>query len=1111
MSRARSVRRRRLAVAAGWLWVGACVSQSNLADFDLGGSLILGAASNIPLNGNDVGQVTVVLARPGGAPWAGIQVRAGLAGCTATPPLATSDAAGAASFTLVCDVAQSSEVAAAALVGGIETAVPAGLGLQFYSPSDRVRSVYPGTPLNLQVVVRDPLGELARDFDGWVHFTSSDAAATLPADTHLTAADQGARDFVGAIVLRSEGLQTVVATAQTGGAELARLQVSVSRGTGYAELRLDGPEAVAGEAIDAAVVGVHGDGSLDPNYAHQVRFIASDPQALLPSATTLGPQDAGLRRLVPGPVLFAAGPQSIGVIDQQTQRTQITGLRVLPAAMARLAVELPLQATAGEAVDLTLTAQDAYGNVASQWQGAVDLSADDANAQLPAQARFDAGDAGVHVIPMALVAERSGLLQVVAQVGAALGTGYLFVRPQAADALLLTLPSQVVAGDFLTPVVTAIDTFGNIAVDFAGPLSWSSRLPGSTLPVGVTMTPANGGEVQLVGSLQLTYAGADVVTVTGGTAAALAVQAPVSVAAGPPAAVHITTSATTPRAGVAEDIRVAVVDGWGNASPAFTGVVQLSCSDARATLPDGGTVTFAAGDAGSRIYPAGLTLFTAGAQTLQAAAGAWRSALQVQVVANAPAELQIANLPASAVITQPLSPQLRLVDAWNNTIVQASQPVELSVVPTGGVSLPAEVGVVGTTELTHQLSLASVGNYTLSAQAPALGLTAEVAIAGVHGCWTFGDAAAQGELLSQYGLPQLALDPVGWPQVVGFTRPYQPEVHVIGWDGASWQRYGASSLFYRGATDGRLRLDSQARAGVIWWMSDDSGIRFARRVGGAWVGLAGSDTTAIYPAVDGYTDVPAARGDFAFDGNDAPWLVVNAPQGGLWDLAVRRYDGSSWGAPAAGAYLGMPGVNLHPRVGFMTPSVPVVVWQSTGTGNNEILASQGVGLDAGGAWQGLVAAAPFDNVSQNSGTSSHPALALDANGRPWVVWQDDTSGAQQIYLRHHDGAAWSELGGSATGGGISNAAGAQLPDVAIDVNGLPVVVWWTADNVLMMRRWDGSGWAEEFGSASGGGVGSTSVNFFQSFPVASVAVGPDNHAIIAWDEAGPGMRVCSWR
>ncbi len=56
-----------------------------------------------------------------------------------------------------------------------------------------------------------------------------------------------------------------------------------------------------------------------------------------------------------------------------------------------------------------------------------------------------------------------------------------------------------------------------------------------------------------------------------------------------------------------------------------------------------------------------------------------------------------------------------------------------------------------------------------------------------------------------------------------------------------------------------------------------------------------------------------------------------------------------------------------------------------------------------------------------------------------------------------DGAGWRELGGSASGGGLSSTSGAsRVPTVATDAAGMIHVAWYddsSGDNEIYVRRW----------------------------------------------------------
>jgi hypothetical protein len=70
--------------------------------------------------------------------------------------------------------------------------------------------VQAGTINTFTVTALDPYGNVATDYTGTVHFTSSDLAANLQADYHFTINDHGTRTF--AAVFNTPGIQNLVAT-----------------------------------------------------------------------------------------------------------------------------------------------------------------------------------------------------------------------------------------------------------------------------------------------------------------------------------------------------------------------------------------------------------------------------------------------------------------------------------------------------------------------------------------------------------------------------------------------------------------------------------------------------------------------------------------------------------------------------------------------------------------------------------------------------------------------------------------------------------------------------------------------------------------------------------
>ena len=74
-----------------------------------------------------------------------------------------------------------------------------------------------------------------------------------------------------------------------------------------------------------------------------------------------------------------------------------SGITVNPASATTYAVSgFTSPTTAGTAHNVTVTAQDAFGNVATGYTGTVHFTSSDGSAVLPANYTFTGGDAGTH-------------------------------------------------------------------------------------------------------------------------------------------------------------------------------------------------------------------------------------------------------------------------------------------------------------------------------------------------------------------------------------------------------------------------------------------------------------------------------------------------------------------------------------------------------------------------------------------------------------------------------------------------------------------------------------------------------------------------------------------
>ena len=143
-----------------------------------------------------------------------------------------------------------------------------------------------GAKFDIQMAASsNPASNILFDYNGTVHFTSSDPAAILPADYTFTFADQGQHHFLA--TLNTSGSQTVTATdaAIKGSGTTITLGVNVPN---VSQFTLVAPGiAVTGVAVPVVVSALDPSAVLQTSYNGKVHFTSSDAGAILPPDTNL--------------------------------------------------------------------------------------------------------------------------------------------------------------------------------------------------------------------------------------------------------------------------------------------------------------------------------------------------------------------------------------------------------------------------------------------------------------------------------------------------------------------------------------------------------------------------------------------------------------------------------------------------------------------------------------------------------------------------------------------------------------------------------------------------------------------------------------------------------
>jgi hypothetical protein len=365
-------------------------------------------------------------------------------------------------------------------------------------PAEKVLN---GAPFVFTFNARTVNGQAFPNFAGTVHFTSSDpnASASLPGDYTFQPGDNGAHTF-GA-VLRTVGLQKITVTDIGKGDPLEGFSDTLTVAVNDLVHVFPPDSTPAGSDFIVWVVFTDFLGNTDPNYTGTVHFSSSDPNAILPPDYTFPLSDQGIHGA--HVTLFTPGTQTITVTDVNfpgttgTGSTQVTASDQLtvPGVVASLRVTgFPSPTVAGVPETFTVTALDAYGNVATGYTGMVAFRSSDPQALLPETYTFVPGDNGQHTFTATFgTAGPQSLTVSDTQSGASGTQDGVQVTPGAAVGMLIQVPLTPQVGVPAAVIVTAVDAYGNTGAAYTGTVHFTTSDGAAKLPLDYTFTASDNG------------------------------------------------------------------------------------------------------------------------------------------------------------------------------------------------------------------------------------------------------------------------------------------------------------------------------------------------------------------------------------------------------------------------------------------------------------------------------------------------------------------------------------------------------------------------------------------------------------------------------------------
>ena len=451
-------------------------------------------------------------------------------------------------------------------------------------------SLVAGSAQSYTLTALDANNNVATGYTGHVTFASTDAAATLPAPYDFKASDAGVHVFT--ITFRTSGSFNLSAT--DGPLSVAKSAVAVSAGVA-SQLTLGFVSStVAGVSQEVTVTAKDNQGNVAVGYTGKVTFTSSDAAGVLPAAYTFVASDAGVHRF--NVTLKTAGSHTLTGADG-TLTASKSGIAVSPASAATIILTGPTTAVAAIAQTYTVTAFDAFQNIATGYLGRVTFTSNDANAALPAAYTFLPADLGVARFQVAFGTAATESLTIGDGALPSNTLASIVVSPGNATSLQLTGPSSAVAGVAGTYVLTALDTKGNVSTQYRGQVSFSVLNDNNAvLPTQYTFTAGDAG----IKSFSVTLKAA-ITTTLSATDGTLTGSRP-GIVVGSAAAVSLKVAgfANPATAGTASSFTVTAFDPFGNVSVGYRGAVHFTTDNLSSTLP--ADYTFVAADNGSKIF-----------------------------------------------------------------------------------------------------------------------------------------------------------------------------------------------------------------------------------------------------------------------------------------------------------------------------------------------------------------------------------------------------------------------------------------------------------------------------------------------------------------------------
>ena len=214
----------------------------------------------------------------------------------------------------------------------------------------------------------------------------------------------------------------------------------------------------------------------------------------------------------------------------------------------------------------------------------------------------------------------------------------------------------------------------------------------------------------------------------------------------------------------------------------------------------------------------------------------------------------------------------------------------------------------------------------------------------------------------------------------------------------------------------------------------------------------------------------------------AVWHQFDGTRDNIW---ISRFNGTLWAAAELLETLNT-GDAVNPQIAMNADGKAMVVWEQEDGLRTDIRARYYNGTIWGSAQ--LI-------ESDDTGDADFPQIAMDADGNAVAVWEQSDGIRTNIWTNFFDGISWSTAELIET----VNAGDAEAPQIAMDTDGNAIAVWNQYDGTrddIWANTYDGTAWgtAELIETGTGAAV------------LPRIAMNDDGNGIAVWEQSD-GIRV----